>query len=669
MSMLLGVTFYPTSIFVFTSQEENDDGIWLKLAGDSARRYCEVESEAWTLAVHPSGRIFLTLEGDDFYKASLPQASASSQPSVFPTAASVFGTSQQPLFPGPLKSGTPPPTFLFGGMKLAFGADTKASDPSGVFRFSSSKTLDLKALVGDKAKKQEEEVEKEFEDEEDEEDKPSLTGDSPVFSIGVLFGEKPKMRGRSPRRRRGGAGLRSFSPQRNLSDSSSEQKLSPQPSPAKVQHVESPTPAASQASQALSPAVAECQRAVFAAFLWQEGLVNDAIVSATYLKFHPGERDKQEEEEKASRKDSLPSTLSHLVTLWDEISTKVIENSSKPFTPPKVPPLAQELLKRYEEEKKEIEKLKKEKDKKPGGGGGGGTTKCELCDEVFPDPVTYHMKEAHSGCGRHASGWGYNSRGSYCSGWAGNCGDGGRGGSTWYLLCKDCHANFMSMKDEKRKKVSKPVFPSRIKTRKPGKPRSLPVVPAVQGMIKNSKFLLEVAWGGGDGARIKHPPTPQHDTLRQSSIPESEEVIEKRSSLPRSGGSEVPFNLPVRQPYFLRSASVATGQSVPISRTYSDSGEDGMAPPQLSRQATTGASTEAAKSAGSSLMTKPSMALANLMYLRSKQGTESGYSRVMHFVTRYHDLEGLRMTMKQAMRVAVLRACALEVSLLVNVCL
>ena len=38
------------------------------------------------------------------------------------------------------------------------------------------------------------------------------------------------------------------------------------------------------------------------------------------------------------------------------------------------------------------------------------------------------------GCGRYAGGQGYNSIGHFCGGWAGNCGDGGIGGSTWYLV-------------------------------------------------------------------------------------------------------------------------------------------------------------------------------------------------------------------------------------------
>ena len=57
-------------------------------------------------------------------------------------------------------------------------------------------------------------------------------------------------------------------------------------------------------------------------------------------------------------------------------------------------------------------------------------------------PVTYHMKTAHPGCGGHAGSKGYNSGGHYCGGWAGNCGDGGVGGSSWYGFCV---LNFLSI--------------------------------------------------------------------------------------------------------------------------------------------------------------------------------------------------------------------------------
>jgi E3 ubiquitin-protein ligase MYCBP2 len=40
--------------------------------------------------------------------------------------------------------------------------------------------------------------------------------------------------------------------------------------------------------EAITPSVAECLRAVFAAFLWHEGIVHDAMACASFLKFHPG---------------------------------------------------------------------------------------------------------------------------------------------------------------------------------------------------------------------------------------------------------------------------------------------------------------------------------------------------------------------------------------------
>eukprot|EP00095_Tigriopus_kingsejongensis_P005847 maker-scaffold697_size109876-snap-gene-0.24 protein:Tk05847 transcript:maker-scaffold697_size109876-snap-gene-0.24-mRNA-1 annotation:"e3 ubiquitin-protein ligase mycbp2 isoform x1" len=68
---------------------------------------------------------------------------------------------------------------------------------------------------------------------------------------------------------------------------------------------------------------------------------------------------------------------------------------------------------------------------------------CEMCEQYFQHPVTYHMKTAHPGCGSPAGGKGYNSGGSYYGGWAGNCGDGGVGGSSWYLICEKCREQNM----------------------------------------------------------------------------------------------------------------------------------------------------------------------------------------------------------------------------------
>ena len=551
-------------------------------------------------------------------------------------------------------------------MKLSFGeSGDKSEKPPSVFKFSSSS----KGADGD---------------EKDKDDKQKKQEGS-LFSIGISSPDKKGSK--SPRRRP------LFSPANEKKDSSTSESGT----------TSILSSSSSSKRQALSPAVAECQRAIFAAFLWQENLVHDAMAAAIHLKMHPdinkdmrldmgstkerrvsqeegspkkgGNKSEEEGEEAGTGEDddvvpslpTLPPTINHLVTFWDEIAIKVIDNSTSSFPPPKVPSLAEELQRQYDEEKKEMEKLKKEKNKKAGGGGGGGgTTVCELCDQSFPDPVTYHMKEVHPGCRKHANGWGYNSRGTFCSGWAGNCGDGGRGGSTWYLMCKDCHAKYLQQKEDTKKKTPKQVILPKMKCRKPGKPRTLPVLSAVQGMIQNAKFLLNISCDEDiTKAKVSTP------TLgRQISTPE--EAKEKTASLPRKQqqqqAQEAPLPFKQRpQPVFTRSASVATNVvPEPIKRIHSDSGEDGLdAPPQFSRQTTVGPSPVMSGSTESSgLMMKPSMALAKLMYQRSRKGfdcKDSGYSRVLSFVQHYHDLEGLRVSMKQAMRVAVLRSFALEV--------
>lgn len=132
------------------TQVENDDGIWLKLSSESLKKYassCDDSDEGWTLVVHPSGRIFLTQEGDESYQSS----DLSSTVQAFPTAASVFGTPQPSLFgsdavPPPAPPPPPPPlgsSFKFGGIKLAFGSpegleQKKSDEEGGVFKFTGS---------------------------------------------------------------------------------------------------------------------------------------------------------------------------------------------------------------------------------------------------------------------------------------------------------------------------------------------------------------------------------------------------------------------------------------------------------------------------------------------------------------------------------------------------
>ena len=46
-------------------------------------------------------------------------------------------------------------------------------------------------------------------------------------------------------------------------------------------------PGSGPIKEAMSPSVAESIRSVFAAFIWHEGIVHDAMAAAAFLKFHP----------------------------------------------------------------------------------------------------------------------------------------------------------------------------------------------------------------------------------------------------------------------------------------------------------------------------------------------------------------------------------------------
>uniref|UniRef100_A0A158P743 RCR-type E3 ubiquitin transferase n=1 Tax=Angiostrongylus cantonensis TaxID=6313 RepID=A0A158P743_ANGCA len=74
-------------------------------------------------------------------------------------------------------------------------------------------------------------------------------------------------------------------------------------------------------STALRPSVVECCRAVFAAFLWHEHLVKDAMAAAAYLKFH------QHLHKLWSHSDvheaAAPAALQPIIRLWIEVCTAV----------------------------------------------------------------------------------------------------------------------------------------------------------------------------------------------------------------------------------------------------------------------------------------------------------------------------------------------------------
>jgi E3 ubiquitin-protein ligase MYCBP2 len=171
----------------------------------------------------------------------------------------------------------------------------------------------------------------------------------------------------------------------------------------------------------------------------------------------------------------LPPALKGLVFLWEELSSNCLQviNQQSVLPSPIVQPQNPKHTKQAANEdpskatsastpakeinnisdKREKKNARDKKDWKPLANVSGSEppegiekeTICELCGLMFPHPVTYHMKLMHPGCGWHSGGNGYNSGGNYCIGWAGNCGDGGGGGSSWYLLCDTCRDKYLKV--------------------------------------------------------------------------------------------------------------------------------------------------------------------------------------------------------------------------------
>ncbi|XP_053668136.1 E3 ubiquitin-protein ligase highwire [Anopheles marshallii] len=311
--------------------------------------------------------------------------------------------------------------------------------------------------------------------------------------------------------------------------------------------------------RALSPSVAETLRAVFAAFLWHEGLVHDAMACASFLKFHPtisktagigiggapiGVGNQAGElpipavltrEQKVLQRHSVEFSNATLDAL-ERSGNRCIMNRrhrgigagfvaldgggpSSTIVSNPVPPVALRcLVHLWDQLGSNFVQLVEtnSNDKRNDDGHGGkecgplpapvsntGTaippasvpdgSYCELCRTVLHSiPVTYHMRLAHPGCGRPAGGQGYNSNGVYCEGWAGDCGDGGHGVSSWYLLCEGCRKRY-----EGTTPVPLPVGPqtalSAAADRRNEPPRSTLPSELFAMMKENAFFLLDLA--------------------------------------------------------------------------------------------------------------------------------------------------------------------------------
>uniref|UniRef100_A0A8D8RF51 RCR-type E3 ubiquitin transferase n=1 Tax=Cacopsylla melanoneura TaxID=428564 RepID=A0A8D8RF51_9HEMI len=189
----------------------------------------------------------------------------------------------------------------------------------------------------------------------------------------------------------------------------------------------------------------------------------------------------------------LPPALKCLVTLWEELTNNCLQMFSTNTINPDACQYSSlrsgadtGKIRKSTRRKKEWKNLKE--------------TTCELCGDNFPHPVTYHMRQTHPGCGSHAGGKGYNSGGSYCVGWAGQCGDGGAGGSSWYLICDSCRDKYIKTRKQcaaatGNKKTDKAASGSGKKFDKrlsfgPDKPSA--VFETHHIMRSNALFLLEL---------------------------------------------------------------------------------------------------------------------------------------------------------------------------------
>nr|XP_055071394.1 E3 ubiquitin-protein ligase MYCBP2 isoform X15 [Misgurnus anguillicaudatus] len=558
------------------------------------------------------------------------------------------------------------------------------------------------------------------------------------------------------------------------------------------------------AKQAMSPSVAECARAVFAAFLWHEGIVHDAMACSSFLKFNPEltkehapirnslscQQGFDEKENKLKNRHSLeissalnmfnisphgpdiskmgsinknkvlsmlkepplpekcedgksdavsyevtshssmrsksilPLTLQHLVAFWEDISMATIKAATQNMIFPS--PGSSAILKKKENEK-DSKKTKKEKKKKekaevrPRGnlfgemaqlamGGPEKDTICELCGESHPYPVTYHMRQAHPGCGRYAGGQGYNSIGHFCGGWAGNCGDGGIGGSTWYLVCDRCREKYLR---EKQTAAREKVKQSRKKPLQVKTPRALPTMEAHQVIRANALYLLSLSSAAEPNLLCHHPPKPFHTQLPSLKEGVSEELPNKMGCLylqtlarqhTENFGGYQDDNLFQDEMRYLRSTSVPapyisvtpdacpnvfeepgsnmksmppsletspitdsdTGKRTVFQRSYSvvasEYDKQHSASPARVKAVPRRRVHSGDAEVGSSLLRHPSPELSRLISAHGSlsKGERNFQWPVLAFVIQHHDLEGLEVAMKHALRKSACRVFAME---------
>ncbi|KAK0177727.1 hypothetical protein PV328_001747 [Microctonus aethiopoides] len=589
--------------------------------------------------------------------------------------------------------------------------------------------------------------------------------------------------------------------------------------------------------EAISPSVAECLRAVFAAFLWHEGIVHDAMACASFLKFHPSlpkngalvvtrqtfvhsndkNKDELTKEQRARQRHSvevsnagnylhiqpstletltrsaagananrnrnkkqdtamikenemsgnnklmslpethtvaiLPPALKSLVFLWEELSNNCLQAIEQQTilpspitqfpmmkTPKKHNPMEKSNNKDEKEKSKEKDNKKGNKKKKEWNKISGKSTAtssattptlttddngeiettCELCGQMFPHPVTYHMKTMHPGCGWHSGGMGYNNAGNYCSGWAGNCGDSDFGGTCWYLICDSCRDNYLK---SRRNKIWKKLVGG-IPRRKGMKNNILSPINSPNGndthiiMKNNAMFLLDLSSASG----VNIPKQQRRPSQTLSSVAENYSPPEATGPFPPTGPFQclqalgVHHSLSHEEKYYEETLRRQNQQNIhdgsnsynttangrPFSECpMSDSDSDGGKGRSSSGGAfhrsismSTGApwakntndgrivmmrkrnnsSSEMNNDGGSSLLCYPSAALqklvpsmdqsaivsANDVEIPTSDRVEILMRPVMLFVLQQHNLQHLQLAMKQALRRAACRVYSMQ---------
>ncbi|CAG0913072.1 unnamed protein product [Notodromas monacha] len=251
---------------------------------------------------------------------------------------------------------------------------------------------------------------------------------------------------------------------------------------------------------AMKPSVAETVRAIFASFIWHEGLVHDAMACASFLKFHPSLsksskysrkeasvdrnvkrriRVSRTKEEKARLRHSIEVTsalrragyknngediLLQLASHWNANKkvADVVEPSMEELLdePPDTPVVLGDLVAVWERLAVSTSEVISDQVVLPdlvssestATRVGGNASSCPLCGARVSS-LALHMRKTHPGCGRPAANRVYKSEEISVKWPSGLCGDTGMmraSAGDWYLLCQSCRAGYLMIYQAKR---------------------------------------------------------------------------------------------------------------------------------------------------------------------------------------------------------------------------